>query len=313
VVRVIDLWEGVEEKPLCRNNPLHCWSTSDCIPFANPTKLMFLLRRSLSTTALKSLRESTGAPLIECKRALTENNGDLELATKWLFERSKQAKSKLASRSTKQGLVGLELTDNAAALAEVQCETDFVAALPEFQALVREQTKCVLVGKPLPADTLTAVVGKVRENILLGQTQVLQNQPNQSVFGSYIHNNISANVGSSAAVVSLTPGTDPALARQLAVHIVGIKPVYLTKDEIPQETVEKERSRIVEESKAIFEGKSDKAREQVVKSKLNNFFQEKCLMEQSFVFGEFEGKLVRDVLKGKGTIQGFIRLSVGGV
>lgn len=268
-------------------------------------------RRLFSTQGIKALREATGAPLVDCKRALTEHNGDAELAKKWLFERSKQAKEKLSLRQTKQGLVGLGLDATTGVISEVQCETDFVASNPEFQTLVQQQTAEVLAGKQVSQDVLTAAVGKIRENILLGQTRTLKKTAEEQ-FGSYIHNSAKGlPVGTSAAIVAVL-GASQELARQLAVHVVGAKPVYLTKEAVPKEEVEAEQKRIVESSQELFQGKPEKAREMIVKSKLGNFYSEKCLLEQTFAFGEWEGKVVKDVLKpAQAKISGFVRLSVG--
>ncbi|KAH9254016.1 translation elongation factor Ts [Batrachochytrium salamandrivorans] len=268
-------------------------------------------RRLFSTQGIKALREATGAPLVDCKRALTEHNGDTELAKKWLFERSKQAKEKLSQRQTKQGLVGLGLDSTVGVISEVQCETDFVASNPEFQTLVQQQTAEVLAGRQVSQDVLTAAVGKIRENILLGQTRTLKKTAEEQ-FGSYIHNSTKGlPVGTSAAIVAVL-GASQDLAKQLAVHVVGAKPIYLTKESVPKEEVEAEQKRIVESSQDLFQGKPEKAREMIVKSKLGNFFSEKCLLEQTFAFGEWEGKVVKDVLKPtQAKISGFVRLSVG--
>lgn len=269
-------------------------------------------KRFFSAQGIKALREATGAPLVDCKRALTEHGGDLEQAKKWLFERSKQAKEKLSQRQTKQGLVGLLTNDTTGVIAEVQCETDFVASNPEFQQLVQEQTACVLKGEALPTDVLTAAVGKIRENMILGQARTIKKQSADEVFGVYLHNTVKGYpVGTSAAIVAAL-GASEQLAKQLAVHVVGAKPVYLTKEQVSAEDVEKETQRIIESSQDLFANKPEKAREMIVKSKLNNFFAEKCLVEQTFAFGEWEGKVVKDVLKSSSSsVSGFIRLSVG--
>lgn len=254
---------------------------------------------------------------MDCKQALTETQGDLEKAKQWISERSKVVAAKIASRSAKQGLIGMSMFHSTGALVEVNCETDFVARGQDFQDLVRKQAEVTAKGEALSSDAVAQVAGKVRENIVLGG--VLRLQANKSsVLEYYMHNRLGENVGSAAAVVSLTceAGADKEkvkeLAKAIAVQIVASKPLHLSKTQISPELVKEEEKRVLEELVNAVVGKPEKARESMIRGKMQKFFAEHCLLEQTFVLGELEGKVVKEVLPKQVQIEGFIRMAVGG-
>jgi elongation factor Ts len=269
------------------------------------------------TSALKALREITGAPLMDCKNALAEAGGDLEKAKVWISERSKAVAAKIAGRAAKQGLIGLSVNDSVGALVEVNCETDFVARGEDFQHLVNQQANAVMKGGSLPTDVILKVTGKVRENLILGGALRLQS-PNGGVLGSYLHNKLGEGVGTSAAIVSLL--SDEAsekdklreLARAIAVQVVAAKPTVISKEQIPEDIRKKEEFKILEEAGEAFAGKPEKAKQGLVRGKMQKFYGDTCLNEQVFILGDHEGKLVRETLPKGVKIMGFIRMSVGG-
>ena len=284
---------------------------------------MFLVRREIigrrlfsTASPLKTLRDLTGAPLIDCKNALAASGGDIEKAKAWISERSKAVASKISGRATKQGLVGMSVTDSTGALVEVNCETDFVARGDDFQSLVRERTAAVANGKDISPESVTKVVGRVRENIVLGGALRL-GCPTGGVLGSYLHNSIGNGVGTAGVVVAISnPGSDAekarALARAIAVQIMGTKPAYISRDQVPAQNRKEEEEKILKESADILRGKPEKAKEGLLRGKMQKYYSDLCLMEQPFILGEFEGKLVKDVLPKEAKVQGFIRMSVGG-
>jgi len=273
--------------------------------------------RRFSTSPLKTLRDMTGAPLIDCKNALAASQGDLEKAKLWIAERSKTVAAKISGRSAKQGLIGMAISEKAGALVEVNCETDFVARGDDFKGLVRQQTLAVLNEKPLAAEDVTKVVGRVRENIVLGGTLRLIASEG-GMFGSYLHNGVGEGVGTSGAIVLLSGFKESdgpemkSIARAIAVQVMGAKAPFITKEQVPAENRKAEEAKILKESAEVLKGKPEKAKEGLLRGKMQKYYGDLCLMEQSFILGEFEGKLVRDVLPKGVKINGFIRLSVGG-
>ena len=271
---------------------------------------------STSTSFLKELRQATGASLIDCKTALQESNNDLDKAKTWIFEKSKSVAAKISSRSAKNGLIGLGISDVAGALVELNCETDFVARNKDFQDLVKLQSNAVLQGKSLSSDEITKVAGKVRENIVIGKT--LRLEVNGGVLGSYLHNQIGEGTGTAGGIVSIKTSQPSELesakkiARALAVHIVGSKPIYISREQVPIEERKQEEEKILSESAEQLAGKSEKAKEGLLRGKLQKFYASRCLLDQSFILGEFEGTLVKDILGKNLKIESFIRLSLGG-
>jgi len=280
--------------------------------------LRIVSRRLFSTANLKTLREVTGAPLMDCKNALAASDGDLEKAKQWIAERNKAVAAKISGRTAKQGLIGVALSESAGALVEVNCETDFVARGEDFQGLVRQQAEAVMKATPLGEDVVTKVAGKVRENIVLGGTMRLAAAGNGGVLGSYLHNKLGDNVGTSAAIVALSNvqkgdlSKVQELARAIAVQVVAAKPAHIAREQVPADVRKTEEDRILSEAGQAFAGKSEKAKESMLKGRMQKFYSDMCLMDQVFILGELEGKMVKEVLPKGVRIDGFIRMSVGG-
>jgi elongation factor Ts len=273
-------------------------------------------KRCFSTNALKTLREMTGAPLIDCKNALAAAGNDIEKAKAWIAERNRAVASKISGRTAKQGLVGLLVSESAGALVEINCETDFVARGDDFQKLVRTQAEAIANERRLGDDEVVKVAGRVRENIVLGGTLRLA-CPKDGILGSYLHNSIGQGVGSAGAVVAIAGLSSSqkeaaAIGRAIAVQVLGTKPPYLSRDQVPAETRRAEEERILKESADALKNKPEKAKEALMKGKMQKVFADMCLLDQAFILGEFEGKIVKDVLPKGASVVGFIRMSLGG-
>lgn len=271
----------------------------------------------MNTTLLKNLRAMTGAGIVDCKTALEVNNGDLNKAKSWLVERSKTIVEKISDRTVKSGLIGLKNGPSAGALLEVNCETDFVARGNDFQDLVRGLTEQVLGGSEPSNEDVTSVAGRIKENIVVGSHMRLETKAGRpAVLGSYLHNQLSDGVGTAGAIVALE-GNDSEeaqkLARALAVHIVGARPPFLSRDAVPMEMKQAAEEKIMAEAGPSMAGKPEKAVQGMLQGRLSKYFEDVCLLEQSFMFGELEGTEISAML-GKHELQvtGFIRAALGG-
>lgn len=286
---------------------------------------------AISATSIKDLRESTGAGILDCKKALEETQGDLEKAVAYLREKGVVKAAKKADRAAAEGLVRMCLTDSCAALAEVNCETDFVARNDKFQALALDVAQ--LVSTSDLADSVIAnpdtigqwtfssggtvslivqqMVAEIGENILARRAVRLTKG---NVFAGYIHSNgtigtIVALDASPATTADLTP-----LAKDIAMHIAAAAPISLSRENVPTATVAIEKDIFM--NQLLEEGKPAAMAEKIVVGKLNKFFAEQCLLEQSFV--KNPDLTISDLLKEKGkevgcaiTITGFARFKVG--
>jgi elongation factor Ts len=287
---------------------------------------------SITATQVKELRDKTGAGMMECKKALGETEGDMEKAVTWLREKGIASASKKAGRATGEGLVGLLIKDDgtAGALAEVSCETDFVAKTEDFTGLVKLAAETALAqadqdpaagGEKVAgvlAEKLKATIGKLGENMALPRAAALKVQGNGAL-GSYLHPD-----GKLAVLVELACGKADTvskkefkdLARDLAMQVAGhIPPAQVVrKEQIDAAFVAKEREIAVAQARET--GKPEAILEKIAEGKVNKVLQEITLLEQVFVK---EGKdkiseVVARVAKALGdelTVKRFVRLKVG--
>lgn len=245
----------------------------------------------ITAAAVKQLREKTGLPLMDCKRALTECDGDEEGAIRWLRERGAKVMSKRSGRETAFGRFGIfaGIDQPAGAVVELKCESDPVAKNEEFIQLANDLARQLALGPAVEtADELLAQPSPSKEGMTLGeQKDELMNRIRE-VFnvgrmarlegstGGYSHNS-----GTIAGVlVAVNGGTDEA-AKDVCMHIAAMRPAALTVEELPQDEVDKERA-ILREA-ALKEGKPEKIVEKIVEGGLRKFYAERVLLEQPFV------------------------------
>jgi elongation factor Ts len=230
---------------------------------------------------VKALRDATGAGMMDAKRALQENDGEMEAAAQWLREKGMAKVAKLEDRENSQGSVAVVVDGQVGAIVELKSETDFSAKADDFTSLVQEMADLVVAKgvdaiAELQGDLDSLKIAK-KENIELG-TVVRFDAADGNILDSYLH--IQDGRGVNAVLVELAGGTRE-LAHDIAVHIAFAKPPYLTRDEVPADAVEKERQALLDITKA--EGKPEQAWPKIVDGRLNAWFKDQVLLEQGFV------------------------------
>ena len=269
----------------------------------------------ITANMVKELREQTGAGMLDCKKALTETNGNMEEAVTWLREKGISKAAKKQTRIAAEGLALAKVEGNKAVIVEVNSETDFVAKNPEFTGLVNDIATAILgsnVSTVEEANKLE-VNGTSIENMIVEKTatigeklsfrrfELVEKQDNQ-VFGTYSH------MGGKIVTLAVLEGTDAEVAKDVAMQIAAMRPLYLDKDSVPSERVEKERAILTEQ--AENEGLDDNKLPMIVNGRLNKFYEEVCLLDQGFVK---ENKMkVSKYVESKGMkVLSFVRYEVG--
>ena len=269
----------------------------------------------ISASTVMELRQRTGLGMMECKKALTEAEGDIAAAEQLLRIRSGAKASKAAGRVAAEGVIGLFATADAktAALVEVNCETDFVARNDDFRAFANEIAQIVvrdrpadvtaLAARPLASgDTIeagrVALVQKIGENITLRRFARVEAQGR---VGSYVH-------GSRIGVLVDYTGGNEALGKDLAMHIAATKPVAVSREQVPADVVAKERE--IAAARAAESGKPANIVEKMVEGAVAKFLTEVTLLPQPFV--KNDKQTVADIVEAQGArVNGFVLYVVG--
>ena len=232
---------------------------------------------------VKALRDSTGAGMMDAKRALTETGGDMTAATNWLRERGLGKAAERAGRENAEGAVAVARAGDAAALVELKSETDFVAKSPQFVAVLDQLAQAVAAEGEAAVDSHKDALDDLRltlkENIEVGKVVRMVAESGQ-VLESYVH--VQNGRGVNAVLVLLDGGT-PELAHDLAVHIAFGKPGVLSRDEVPADEVAAERATL--EAQTRNEGKPEQAVPKIVEGKLNGWYKRVpggALLEQPY-------------------------------
>jgi elongation factor Ts len=270
----------------------------------------------ISASMVKELREKTDAPMMECKKALTEAEGDLEKAEEILRVRLGSKASKAASRVAAEGVVAIATRESLAAIVELNCETDFVAKNDDFLGFAADlariamdqasvQTVEALAAQPLSGQTVeevrTALVGKLGENVSLRRFQRMEAKGR---FYSYIHG------GAKIGVLLDLVGGDEALGRDIAMHIAASKPRSLDSSGVDSALIEAERR--VAKEKAAESGKPPEIAEKMVEGAVQKFLKEVTLLGQVFVKAEDGKQTIEQLLKAKSaSIASFVLYIVG--
>ncbi|WP_419929218.1 translation elongation factor Ts [Candidatus Poriferisocius sp.] len=240
---------------------------------------------SFTAQDVKALRDATGAGMMDCKRALTENDGDMEAATQWLREKGMAKAAARADRASDQGTVALAADGVAAAIVELRCETDFSAKADDFTSMADELAQLVLDEGEDSVESRKAEIEDLslakKENVRLGKVVKIQ-AAEGSILDTYLHTQDGR--GTSAVVVEAR-GISQELAHEVALHIAFAKPSVLHRDEVDADEVERERVALTEMTKA--EGKPEQAWDKIVDGRLRAWYAERVLLEQG-MFGEKE-------------------------
>jgi len=263
---------------------------------------------SFTAKDVQALRQSTGAGMMDAKRALDENDGDMEAASKWLREKGLASMAKREDRESAQGAVAVATTDEAIAMVELRCETDFVAKSTDFVELAEEMARLVAAkGEDAAAERqeeLERLKLTLKENIQMGRVVRFAGGPS-TVSDAYLH--VQSGRGVNGVLVELEGGSEE-LAHSIALHVAFAKPEYLTRDEVPAAAVEEERQAL--EAITRNEGKPEAAMPKIVEGRLNGWFKERCLLDQSYV--QDEKQSVGQVLEAaSATVNRFAQVVIG--
>lgn len=249
----------------------------------------------ISVSMIKELREKTGAGMMDAKKALTEANGDIEAAMEELRKKGVAKADKKSSRTAAEGLVAVVTDNTKGAVVELNAETDFVSRNEEFQAFVQKVAEKALDvdnveelaaadmgGKPIK-DALTDLIAKIGENMTLRRCETLSVEKGAVV--SYVHGALTDGLGKIGVLVGLeSDATAEELApvgKQIAMHVAAAFPKYLDRDSVDADAAEKERAFLIEQ--AMAEGKPEEIAQKMVEGRMRKFFEEVCLMDQTFV------------------------------
>lgn len=269
----------------------------------------------ITANMVKELREATGAGMLDCKKALTETNGNMEEAITWLREKGISKAAKKQTRIAAEGLAKAKVEGNKAVIVEVNSETDFVAKNPEFTGLVDLIATAILSSNVKTVEEVMKleVEGNTIENIIIDKTatigeklsfrrfELVEKEDNQ-VFGTYSH------MGGKIVTLAVLEGTDEEVAKDVAMQIAAMRPLYLDKDSVPTERVEKEREILTEQ--AENEGLDANKLPMIVNGRLNKFYEEVCLLDQGFV-KENKMKVFKYVESKNMKVLSFVRYEVG--
>jgi len=284
----------------------------------------------VTASLVKELREKTGAGMMDCKRALGETAGDIEVAIDWLRKKGLAAAAKKAGRIAAEGLVGVATSDRAGAVVEVNSETDFVARNDVFQNLVRQVAERALADGDIEkikaaafpgtgrsvAEELTHLVATIGENMNLRRARRLEVA--KGVVVSYVHNALVAGLGKIGVLIALDSAGDAgklaALGKQLAMHVAAANPQFLDVAAVDKASLDRERDILREQAKAS--GKPDAIIDKMVEGRLRKYYEEVVLLDQIFVVdGETRiAKVVEATAKEAGApikIAGFVRFALG--
>jgi elongation factor Ts len=270
-----------------------------------------------SAADVKRLREQTGAGMMDCKKALVESDGDYDKAVEFLRVKGLKGVAKREGRTASNGLVAAHVEDGFGTLVEINCETDFVAKGERFQQLAQQVLDQAVKVKATDAETLLKseiepgkTVGALLDeaNAAIGEKIEIRRVARLEAphVASYLHKT-NPDLPPQVGVLVATDGKSD-VARDVAMHVAALPPLFLTKDEVPQDVVETER-RIAEET-AREEGKPEQALPRIVEGRVNGYYKENVLLEQKFA--KDQSKTVAAVLKDAGvSAVGFARFRVG--
>lgn len=288
----------------------------------------------ITAALVKDLRERTGAGMMDCKKALSETNGDVEAAIDWLRAKGLSKAAKKADRAAAEGVVAVAIDGAKGAVIELNSETDFVARNEQFQKAAAGFAKIALAAKDHDAllaakspdgegsvsDLVTRLIATIGENITLRRSAVLT--VGQGVVVPYIHNAVSDGMGRIGVLVAVESTGDKAalddIGKKVAMHIAAVNPLALSEADIPADRIAREKSilteQIKQDPKAV--GKPDNVIEKMMEGRLRKFFEESVLLKQAFVLNPDQTveAAVTEAGKAAGApakLVGFVRFAVG--
>jgi len=286
---------------------------------------------NISASMVKELREKSGVGMMDCKTALSENDGDLEAAMDWLRTKGLAKAAKKADRIAAEGLVGVAVDGTSGVVVEVNSETDFVARNETFQSMVSDITKLSLsAGSDFDAlssakfpgsdknvgDYITSMVATIGENLSLRRVSGIT--VSDGVVAAYVHNQIAPGLGKIGVLVGLESSGDKTkleeFGKQVAMHIAAVGPLALSPEELDPAVIEKEKAVLSEQARES--GKPENIIEKMIEGRIRKFYQEVVLLSQTFVIDgentvEQAVKAAQDTVGAPVKITGFCRFSLG--
>jgi elongation factor Ts len=279
----------------------------------------------ITAALVKDLREKTGAGMMDCKRALTENGGDTEQAIDWLRKKGLSAAAKKSGRVAAEGLVGVASAPGRAAMVEVNAETDFVGRNEAFQGFVEAVAKVALdIGEDVEAlraapypgtgrtigEELTHLVATIGENMTIRRARVLK--VGSGVVATYVHSALRPGLGKIGVLVAIEAPSELAglevLGRQIGMHVAATRPEALDTSAVDPAALERERAVLAEQARAS--GKPEAIIDKMVEGRIRKYYEEVVLLEQVWVHdGESRVKAV--VQKAGAKLSGFARYQLG--
>ncbi len=281
----------------------------------------------ITAALVKELREKTGAGMMDCKRALSESQGDVEAAVDWLRKKGLSAAAKKSGRVAAEGLVGVATAMNKGAIVEVNAETDFVARNETFQMFVETVAKIALdVGEdiealkaaPYPgtgrnvADELVQLVATIGENMNLRRARVLHVP--SGVVASYVHQGVKPGLGKIGVLVAVQGESEidalEVLGRQVGMHVAATQPSALSIADVDPAALERERTVLMEKAREEGKAKTEEIMQKMIDGRIRKYYEEVVLLEQVWVHdGESRVKAVAK--KSGADLTGFVRFALG--
>lgn len=286
---------------------------------------------TITAEMVKTLREKTGAGMMDCKKALAETNGDMEAAVDWLRAKGIAKAEKKSGRTAAEGLIGVASKGTKAVVVEVNSETDFVARNDAFQELVRgvagvaietDGSVDAIAKATYPAtgksveDSIKDAIATIGENMTLRRAAALEVE--DGVVATYIHNAAGEGIGKLGVLVALKSTGDKdalnAIGKQVAMHVAATNPLAVRAEEVDPAVAERERNVFIEQSRAS--GKPDNIIEKMVEGRMRKFFEEVALLSQAFVINPdlTVAQALKEAEKTAGApieITGMVRLQLG--
>ena len=276
---------------------------------------------AITAALVKELRETSGAGMMDCKKALTETDGDIAAAVDWLRTKGLASAAKKSGRVAAEGLVGVAVEGSKGALVEVNSETDFVARNEQFQAFVSEVAKLALGsngdidalnGMDYPgtgrtvAEELTFLISTIGENMNLRRIHVTTIEGGE--VAAYVHGAVADGLGKIGVLVEGKGAGAAAFGKQVAMHVAATNPASLSRDDLDPEIVEREKQVLTEQARES--GKPEAIIDKMIVGRINKFYGEVCLLEQVFVI-DGESKVSKAASDAGVEVTGFVRFGIG--
>ena len=269
----------------------------------------------ITANMVKELREQTGAGMLDCKKALTETNGNMEEAINYLREKGIAKSAKKESRIAAEGLANIYVDGNKAVILEVNSETDFVSKNEEFrnmidtigEALLKSDVKTVDEAKDVNTnegtigELIVEKTAKIGEKLSLRRFEILTKNDDEA-FGSYIH------MGGKIAALTVVKGASEEVAKDVSMQAAAMKPLYLNISDVPADVLDNEKNVLKEQ--AMNEGKPAEIAEKMVQGRIQKFYKEICLAEQPFI-KDSDVSVSKYVANNGGEILKMVRYEVG--